>query len=319
MSTINLAAYCSGDFGPGITNECIGDAQQSGFTTLILWAMHIGRAGDLNNSNCQAVPGQSWGELVFNDGNIRITDGDTFNPNNDADIAAWPSKLAQLKQHGSKVEKIFISIGGWGVCDFQAIEYMLEKGMREQIKANFKTLREAFTVDGECLIDGVDFDNEEVVKASTITEFAEILFDLGYQVTFCPYQQPSLWQGYMQTLWDKGYRVSWWNLQCYSGGLGNLERLQPWLDALSAVVGEGQGGAYLVAGLAVKGASDSNPELCPSAFCQSFAAVSEQGLAGGFIWKYDAVLSNKSACDGAVPTAASYSKAITQGLNNDCP
>lgn len=61
MSTINLAAYCSGDFGPGITNECIADAQQSGFTTLILWAMHIGRAGDLNNSNCQAVPGQSWG------------------------------------------------------------------------------------------------------------------------------------------------------------------------------------------------------------------------------------------------------------------
>ena len=118
-------------------------------------------------------------------------------------------------------------------------------------------------------------------------------------------------------------KVSWWNLQCYSGGNGNLSNLQPWIDALSAVVGDGQGAAYLVPGLAVQGATDSNPQQCPTGsggMCESFAGVSNLGLAGGFIWKYDSILSNTQPCSGSssLPTAADYSKAITNGLENSC-
>lgn len=321
MENINLAAYCSGAFGPGMSKDVIENVQTSGFTTIILWAMHLGRAGNLNDSHCKAIPGQTWGELLFNDGDIRITDGDTFNPDGKPEIAAWPEAVAQFKENDSKVEKIFISIGGGGVCDFQTIEYLLENGMRDTIKANFQTLRSAFTIGGRCLIDGIDLDNEEPVKASTITDFSELLFDLGYEVTFCPYSSPSAWQGYMQTLWDKGHRVSWWNLQCYSGGYGNLSALTPWVDALSAVVGNGQGASYIVAGLAVQGATDSYPQQCPSGasgFCESFAAESGVGLGGGFIWKYDSILSNTQQCSGAIPTAADYTKAICDGLYDKC-
>ena len=323
MNDLNVAAYCSAAFGPGIAQTLISETQQSGFTTIILWAMHIGRAGDVNKQNCTAIPGQSWGELVFNDGNIRITNGDTFNPDNDPTIAAWPGEIAQLKQNGSSVTKIFVSIGGWlkYVCDFRTIEYMLENNMADVLKTNFQTLRTAFTINGQCVIDGIDLDNEEPVKASTITAFSEILFDLGFDVTFCPFSDPTEWQGYMQTLWNEGNKVSWWNLQCYSGGDGNLANLQPWIDALSAVVGSEQAASYLVAGLAVQGATDSSPQQCPTGqggICESLASVSKVGLGGGFVWKYDSILSNTQPCSGSIPTAADYAKAIQDGLANNC-
>lgn len=315
MTKLNLAAYCSGDFGPGQIVSRIPDVQASGFTTIILWSMHIGRA-DI---------GQPYGELVFNDGNIRITDGKTFNPGNDPSIAAWPADVAKLKQGTSQVDKIFISIGGDErfVFDFRTIEYMLEHGMADVLMSNFQTLRTAFTVGGECIIDGIDLDNEESVKASTITDFCEMLFGIGFEVTFCPFVSPTEWQGYMQTLWNKGHRVSWWNLQGYSGGSGNLtpSGIQPWIDALSAVVGKGQGASYLVPGLAVQGAKDSYPEQCPGGqqgMCETFAAVSQLGLAGGFVWTYDDVLGNTQPCSGAIPTAADYSKAIRDGLADSC-
>ncbi|WP_041523716.1 glycoside hydrolase family 18 protein [Gilvimarinus agarilyticus] len=324
MRAVNIAAYCSGDFGPGKCKTHIQDVQQSGLTTIILWSMHLGRAGDVNPSGCQAIAGQSWGELVFNDGDIRIVDDETFNPNNDPEVADWPHDLLQMKQNGSHVSKIFISIGGWRVCDFQTIEYMLEHGMQDVLRRNFQTLRDAFTIDGQCLIDGIDLDNEEPVKANTITEFSQMLFELGFEVTFCPYSNPVQWQGYMQTLWDKGYKVSWWNLQCYSGGAENLDpdELERWVDALSQVVGKGRGAAYLVAGLAVRGANDSNPQECPfglGGVCESLASVSQYSLAGGFLWKYDSVLSNAQPCSGVVPHMSDYTGAIREGLAKHQP
>lgn len=71
VSTLNLAAYCSGDFGPGISDELIANVQQSGLTTIILWSMHIGRP---------SIPGQQYGDLVFNSGDIRIVSEGVYNP-----------------------------------------------------------------------------------------------------------------------------------------------------------------------------------------------------------------------------------------------
>ncbi len=53
----------------------------------------------------------------------------------------------------------------------------------------------------------------------------------------------------MQTLWDKGMKVSWWNLQCYAGGSGNRKPIsQPWIDALGKVVGKAKAAALPGAG-----------------------------------------------------------------------
>ena len=218
------AAYCSGDLGPGNVQNHISDIQNSGLTTVILWALHIGRP---------EIAGQKYGDQIFNDfpQNL-IVSGGTFNPNGSSAIAAWPGQVAQLKKAGG-VSKIFLSVGGAHppVDDFTTIEYMLNNNMAGTLAANLKALRQAFTANGTCVIDGFDLDCEENVSQQTIVEFSKILFGLGFEVTFCPYANPSFWQGCMQTLWNGGDKVSWWNLQCYSGGYSNRNELPSWIGA----------------------------------------------------------------------------------------
>ena len=85
---------------------------------------------------------------------------------------------------------MFISIGGasqW-VYDFRTIESMLSKpDSAALLKKNFQALKEALTVGGVCVLDGFDIDNEESVSADTIVRTCEMLFELGFAVTFCPY------------------------------------------------------------------------------------------------------------------------------------
>lgn len=45
----------------------------------------------------------------------------------------------------------------------------------DTLRQNFQALRDAFTIDGQCLINGIDLDNEEDVLPSTIVDFAEIM------------------------------------------------------------------------------------------------------------------------------------------------
>jgi hypothetical protein len=230
--------------------------------------------------------------------------------------------VAQLKANGSQVSKIFFSIGGavpW-VSDFTTIQHMLQNGMADALRANFAALKQAFTFDGVCAIDGFDIDNEENVEASTIVDFCTMLFELGFEVTFCPFDSAATWQGYMQTLWDNGHHVSWWNLQCYAGGSGNQNDLKPWIDALSAVAGEGQGAGYLVPGFAVLGATDSPTYdwRCPDNLCGVLSDLRSDDLAGAFLWHYDFVVSNTHECSGTIPTIGDYVVAIRNGLAGHC-
>ena len=219
---------------------------------------------------------------------------------------------------------MFISIGGasqW-VYDFRTIESMLSKpDSAALLKKNFQALKEALTVGGVCVLDGFDIDNEESVSADTIVRTCEMLFELGFAVTFCPYDPydgPDTWQGYMQTLWDKGMKVSWWNLQCYAGGSDNRTNLAPWLTALGKVVGAANAPRYLVPGLAVKSADDVDPEsdcLCPDQVEATVAGWKNRELAGVFFWKYDALtLSNSGRC-GGTNSLAYYLQAVEQGMN----
>lgn len=312
MATYNSAAYCSGDLGPGNIASHIADIQNSGLTTAILWAMHIGRP---------SVQGQQYGDLVFNDMPNLIVSGGKFNPTNSSAIAAWPAQVAQLKQQGS-VSKLFFSFGGavpW-VQDFTTVQYMLTNGMAGVLEENIAALKTAFTIDGTCAIDGFDIDCEEDVDASTIVGFCQILFRQGFEVTFCPFWDPETWQGYMQTLWDQGMKVSWWNLQCYAGGNPNRGNLSPWIAALAAVVGKETAPSYLMPGLAVAGAQDTNDGQCPTgnnSICTTFATWNGLGLPGGFLWTYDWILKSPTLCSGQNKLSA-YVAAINDGLNNNC-
>lgn len=307
MATYNTVAYCSGDLGPGNIQKYLAQIQQSGLTTAVLWAVHIGRP---------SIPGQKYGDLIFNDmPNLFVSQG-AFNPSGSPAIAAWPGQVAQLKQKSS-VSRIFFSIGGANppVYDFTSIQYMLQHGMKNVLVDNFTCLKKAFTVNGTCVIDGIDLDCEEGVDENTMVVFCQILFGLGFKVTFCPFTSSGWWQSIMQTLWNQNMKVSWWNLQCYAGGGGN----QPsdWIKTLAKIVGAQAAPSYLIPGLGVQD-SDGGGQ-CPfgsGSICQTFAGWSSLKLPGGFLWNFD-TMSSGAGCTGPV-TLPAYVNAINQGLSNNC-
>jgi hypothetical protein len=347
MTAYKTACYCG--LGPGSTKDSVSLIQKSGLTTVIEFALHIGREGN-------GV--QQWGDFVFNDGYPQesypfIRNGQ-FNPYNDAATGAWPTELGNLKQSGSGVKEIFFSIGGWGgapdypVKDFATIQYMLDNGMKEVLVKNFKALKEKFPT-----VDGFDLDCEEfgnspgqfpgvypkpdanTVGKDTIVQFSEILFNLGFKVTFCPYTDSDIWQGSMQRLsTDHKAVVSWWNLQCYAGGYSNLTDLASWLQKLGAVklpngktIGA-DAAAFLVPGLSVQNQDPLWPDpQCPAGdggMCLTFAGMNKQlpkgssDLAGGFLWDFSGIGSNTAPCDGKIPSLSDYVNGIVSGLSGKC-
>lgn len=309
MTAANVVSYAWMDLGPGQIQKYLADIEQSGVDTIVLWAMHIGTP---------LKPDQQFADLIYNDPPVFVRGG-KFNPFDSPEVAAWPAQIAELKKNGS-VKKVFFSIGGasqW-VQDFRTIEYLQQYGADHLLLENFRALREAFTVDGVCVIDGFDIDSEEDLRQFTIPDFCRMLFGLGFEVTFCPYGNPESWAVLMKDLWDIGYKVSWWNLQCYAGGDYNPKILDQWVKALSSVVGEGQGANYLVPGLAVAGTTDSGPKdpKCPSAMQEFFLKNRKLGLAGGFLWHYDFIVKNTDRCGDSVPKLGDYVKAIRKGLGD---
>ena len=307
----NSVAYVREAGGPGELETHVTDIQGSGLTTVILIGLHMGWP--------DKDPKQKIGDFIYNafPDNL-IVRGGKFNPNGSDAIKGWPAQVAKLKQQAS----VFLAVAGvkpW--ADFAVIQAMFALGYADTLKQNIVALKEAFTIDGRCAIDGFDIDCEEdYISPETIVRFCNMVFDLGFKVTFCPYDRRKLdwWQDCMQRLWgpDPSRRVSWWNLQCYSGGSDNLNDLQPWIKALSDVVG-GDGSAYLVPGLAVKGEDDvdDREQRCPSGFAARAARWKNPKLGGMFLWRYDplALEKNQGLCDGP-NTLAAYVNAINTGL-----
>lgn len=314
MASANVAAYCWNDFGPDDIKNYVSAIQQSDLTTAILWSVHVG------SPRFDPEKGLHWGDLIFNDDKYLFVRDKKFNPNNKPAIASWPAQVAKLRQ-GKQARKIFFSVGaGDGVHDFTTIEDMLNGGKADLLEANFQCLRKAFTTEGgACVIDGIDLDCEEDVTQETIVAFSEMLFKMGFQVTFCPAFKGtmSFWKDCMQTLWKQTpqRKVSWWNLQCYAGGDKNLNDLQSWINALAEVVGKVAASSYLLPGLGVQG-SDVSGQMCPDKVCQTFAGWNKLALSGGWLWRYDDI--RKGNCGPRPGNLTTYVNAINNGLNNKC-
>ncbi len=82
------------------------------------------------------------------------------------------------------------------------------------------------------------------------------------------------WQTCASTLSARGTPVSWWNLQCYSGGGVNVDELPTWISAAG-------GAANVVPGLAVCGSECDG--LCPTPMSAQFGKWSSLGIRGGVI------------------------------------
>ncbi len=325
-----IAVFCQGILGPGKLADHADRVRESGLTIPIFSFLHIGRP---------EISGQSYGDLIYNDpADLLVSyrgSEPVFNPDHKQVIGDWPTQVAGLKQNSS-VNKIFISIGGDGlvVRDFRTIQTILHDKtgkLQKILRENLEKLREVFTFNNACVIDGIDINCEEFypyirdppyLENSTIIDFSTMLFDLGFKVTFNPFDLcdgKKNWQYCMQVLWNKGHKVSWWNLQCYDGGRPNRDNLQEWINSLATVGGANDATSYLMPGLSVKGVKDGQ---CPSTndrndpgIQQTFAGWRNLGLRGGWLWSYDDIYKNIDK--GLCPTQAwlwDYVHAVKKGL-----
>ena len=292
----NLILYTHGLFAENDDDQKL---MNSGFTTLMLWSLHVHDNGDLFYNDTLIVSNKE-----INSG----TGTDKINPN-------MPVDLARLRNEGG-VKNVLFSIGAGGGCDnkgkcwepddFQNIQKLLAT------KAGTATLTDNFTALAKWLkIDGFDFDNEENVTPITIATLAAILVPLGRKniITFCPSFNPNetFWLQCMSATYDPKVRiqlVKWWNLQYY----GSADP-KTWIPGMKDYMQ-----THPI------GVSDANSFMCPGVDVSTLdpAGVQEQfeswqhndslALQGGFIWNLDAIHARGD-------TPADYAKAISDGLN----
>lgn len=282
MNTPNIALYAGGPLGPGAIVQNLPATQQAGWTTIILGLFHIGRP---------EISGQNYGDIIFN-GTPTVMSGayvaDPF----------WPDNVAQLKQDGSSVTKIYASVGGGGpVEDYQTLQNIYQANGNSfsgtPLEQNFQLLRQTFPA-----IDGIDMDCEDNYDQASFVAFCEMLIGMGFDITFCPYTNQQFWTASLGQLQESNPGVvKWWNLQCYDGGNGNDP--QNWAAAITASIPPFPTDGFIVAG---DWTNDSPSQV--TSLISSFSG--EASLGGGFIWNMDGIL-------GGGSTMEEYADAVRDG------
>ena len=229
--TASTRIYASGAFAFG-GQPAIKDLLNAGYSTVIVWSVHVAPDGALILNDTQIVSGGVYQE---------------------AQPMNLPSRLAQLRIAG--VEIIF-SVGAGGTCDFSSIASLLTYkpvGPGNVLYDNFKALKQAMVAAGGD-IDAIDFDNEDNLDSNVMVNFANMLAGLGYaHVTFCPYSSESIWYDTMKALvksQGSGF-VNAIHLQCYSGGSGNQNQVSDWVTGFK----NAGGNALMIPGLATNQSS----------------------------------------------------------------
>jgi hypothetical protein len=284
-STIVL--YGSDLFGkdvPGKNAEQLAALQQSGFTSVILWTLHV----------------HPDGTLFYND-TVIVSEGVLA-----AAFSHLPDLVKQLVGSGSSVQNVLFCIGSANARDFTNIKTLLAtvEGKRA-LARSFNALSSAMP------IAGYDFDNEDLFDPSasdTVAELSEVLCaNKRLFITYCPYMMQDMWNQAIQSVytWNQrqkpvlGQSVRWWNLQCYSGGAGNDP--SSWARLLPENAGVADKAAYIVPGYS----ASQSPSSIEATF--KSLATSDPGIAGGFIW-------NSSAIFAGSFMPRDYAQAIINGL-----
>lgn len=190
-TTAESVIYGGGPFYSG-GSATMDTLRQSGFTTVMLWTIHVNANGDLYYNDQKVVSGGAY-----------------------VGKSSWPSELATLKQAPTSVKRLEISVGSWGVNDFKNIKDLIASqgtGTASILYKNFAALQNA--IGG----DAISFDNEDLYDVNSSVAFGNMLYGLGYKITLCPYTSASYWQSVKSQLGAKVDRIY---LQVYDGGAGN--------------------------------------------------------------------------------------------------
>jgi hypothetical protein len=297
-----VALYVYGVFDSGYAGEqqteefsqYISEIQSSAFNVVILSTFHVDTLGNLFGS----VP--------------LVTNG-VFNPNwpsdqSDAMNPVVPSLYQALAASG---RTLLYSIGNSAgtAGDMAALQQILAapgSPAYQNLSNNIQILAQNLS------ISGVDFDFEpseySETNGETVVAFTNFVNELGLQVTYCPYMVEQFWlDAQAQAYANAGSSqpvVSWYNLQCYSGGAGNSPA--DWVQAIESYgaskLGIDNPAAFIVAGYDLQGG--------PSGVQDRFALLtrSDPGINGGFLWQLgDMVNLGPNA-------VAEYGAAVANGL-----
>ena len=243
------AIFGGGPFYSGGTSV-MNDLRASGFTTVILWCIHVDA---------------TTGNLVYND-QLVVSNG-VYVGN-----STWPTQLATLKTAPTSVNRIEVSVGSWGVNDFLSVQTLMNSQGTNAGSILYRNFQALKTATGAA---AVDFDDETLYDVTTTVKFGQMLASLGYKITLCPYTDSSFWQTVYTQL---GSLVDLVYLQCYSGGAGNGP--STWNGYFS--------GLKVIPGLWCSNGSGCTSGSNPAAVAaQMLAWRSSAAIPGGFMWLYD--------------------------------
>jgi hypothetical protein len=247
------AVFGGGPFYSGGTSV-MNILRGSGFTTVILWCIHVD---------------SSTGNLIYND-QLIVANG-VYVGN-----SSWPSQLATLKNAPTSVNRIEVSVGSWGVDDFGAIRTLMNTygtNTTSLLYSNFLALKNATGATA------VDFDDEVLYDATSTVAFGRMLSYMGYKVTLCPYTGSSFWQSVYSQLGtgivDRVY------LQCYAGGAGNSP--STWNSYFA--------GTKVMPGMWCLNSGCSAGSSPSTVATQMTSWRASAGIPGGFMWLYDDMVS----------------------------
>ncbi|MFD4669228.1 lysyl endopeptidase [Lentzea sp. NPDC058450] len=245
--------------------------RSSGFTTVILWSVHVHPNGDLYLND----------KLIVQSGRYVGDSG-------------WPARLRTLKQAPTSVNRIEVSVGSWGVRDWENIAALISSGgtgPSSILYRNFQALRTATGADA------INNDDESFYQVSPTAAFARMAQGLGYsKFTFAPYTNQSFWASLKSNLGSLVDRVY---LQGYAGGAGNNPAT--WNRALGMTVDPGLWSKH------GSGCSAGDSPATVESKMRSWKTSA--GITGGFMWLYD----DMKACS-AQGNAAAYARAINNGV-----
>lgn len=236
--------------------------KDSGFDTVIFWSVHIHDDGD----------------LVLND-QLIVEDGAYVGD------PAWPGLVVDLEAPPTTVVRTEFSTGAWGVPDFDNIAALIDSegtGPDSILYRNFAALKAAIPT-----IDAINYDDETFYEANPTIAFSLMLSELGYRVTFAPYEQMQFWvtvYDYLESV-QPGL-VDRVLLQVYAGGAFN----QPaqWSEAFAGL--EVEPGLWSLHG------QDCSAGLTPAQVQTRMETWSDTTV-GGWMWLLDDLL----ACEAEYP------------------
>ncbi|PKQ64519.1 hypothetical protein BZG02_05105 [Labilibaculum filiforme] len=267
------AIFGGGSFYSG-GDAVILDMRNSGFTTAILWTIHI----------------EEDGSMIYNDKAVINASGDYIGD------PEWGTRLSKLLEAPTTIDRIELGIGAWGAKSWQNIKKLIEEEGTGSDTKLYKAIYKLKEITGATAI---NYDDELTYDVESSVKFSLMLADMGLKVSLCPYTKTSYWQSvYQQVEAERPGTIDRVYLQCYAGGASNTP--SDWNQYF--------GDIDVSMGLWCKNGTNCSDGDSPASI-QSRISSEKNIIAGGFIWLYDDIKS----CSDFGKTQA-YANAINEGL-----